>query len=115
MSDDVYQAVYDAFPTNPEIWFRNDTFRERKKSFAKMKQIDPLIGEITMAFQEPAVLDAVGRVTGIAGLDGDPLLYAGGISVMEAGYLLNPHIDNCHDMTRERYRHLNLLYYVLTG
>ena len=112
LPDDICQAVYDAFPTKPEIWFRRDTFRERKKTFAKMKQIDPLIGEITMAFQEPAVLDAVGRVTGIAGLEGDPLLYASGISMMEAGDFLNPHIDNSHDMTRERYRRLNLLYYV---
>jgi Rps23 Pro-64 3,4-dihydroxylase Tpa1-like proline 4-hydroxylase len=40
------------------------------------------------------------------------LLYAGGISMMAPGHFLNPHLDNSHDKFRERYRVLNLLYYV---
>jgi Rps23 Pro-64 3,4-dihydroxylase Tpa1-like proline 4-hydroxylase len=39
------------------------------------------------------------------------MLYAGGISRMEEGHYLNPHIDNSHDKERKRWRSLNLLYY----
>ena len=31
---------------------------------------------------------------------------------MSEGCFLNPHIDNSHDLKMERYRRLNLLYYV---
>ena len=34
---------------------------------------------------------------------------------MTEGDFLNPHIDNSHDAKRERYRRLNLLYYVSPG
>jgi 2OG-Fe(II) oxygenase superfamily len=40
------------------------------------------------------------------------MLYAGGLSIMSKGDFLNPHIDNSHDANRQRYRRLNLLYYV---
>ena len=43
---------------------------------------------------------------------GDPELYAGGISSMSNGCFLNPHIDNSHDRNLNKYRRLNLLYYV---
>jgi hypothetical protein len=42
----------------------------------------------------------------------DTHLYAGGISLMAKDNFLNPHLDNSHDKERERYRVLNLLYYV---
>jgi Rps23 Pro-64 3,4-dihydroxylase Tpa1-like proline 4-hydroxylase len=31
---------------------------------------------------------------------------------LSTGHFLNPHVDNSHDNERERYRVLNLLYYV---
>ncbi len=43
--------------------------------------------------------------------DPSTMLYAGGISLMATGHYLHPHIDNSHDMERQRYRILNLLYY----
>lgn len=45
-------------------------------------------------------------------LCGDPELYAGGISSMDTGCFLNPHIDNSHDRLKQNYRRLNLLYYI---
>lgn len=42
----------------------------------------------------------------------DEHLYAGGISLMDQGCYLNPHLDNSHDKDRKYYRVLNLLYYV---
>lgn len=106
------QRIYDAFPQNASIWFQYESFRERKKTFAKLSAIDPVIGEITDAFHLPAVLQAVREITGIDGLEADPELYAGGISMMSRGDFLNPHIDNSHDAPRKRYRRLNLLYYI---
>ncbi len=112
LPEDVCEQIYKDFPTSSPLWFQRNSFRERKKTFAKMKDSPSLINEITMAFHEANVVDAVAKITDISGLEADPLLYAGGISMMEQADFLNPHIDNSHDMTRARYRRLNLLYYV---
>jgi len=104
--------IYGAFPRTGAAWFQRASFRERKKTFAKLDSVDPLIGAITDAFHTPEVLRAVTEVTMIDGLEADPELYAGGISMMGEGDFLNPHIDNSHDARRERYRRLNLLYYI---
>lgn len=104
--------IYAGFPQNSAVWFQHKSFRERKKSFAKLEAVDPVIGQVTDAFHVPDVLRAVRKVTDIEGLEADPELYAGGISMMGKGDFLNPHIDNSHDGKRERYRRLNLLYYI---
>ena len=70
---------------------------------------------VTFVFQDKRVIVAVSRITGHKVLMGDPLLYAGGISVMEKGHFLNPHIDNSHDYEQKNYRVLNLLYYCTPG
>ena len=109
---DVADRIYRAFPQNQSIWFQHHSFRERKKTFAKLEAIDPLIADIADAFHDDAVLSAVKSITGIDALEADPELYAGGISMMGRGDFLNPHIDNSHDSKRQRYRRLNLLYYI---
>ena len=101
-----------AFPQEAPIWVQQRSFRERKKTFAKLGVIDPLIADITDAFHKQPVLEAVKRITSLPGLEADPELYAGGISMMGKGDFLNPHIDNSHDSARARYRRLNLLYYI---
>jgi Rps23 Pro-64 3,4-dihydroxylase Tpa1-like proline 4-hydroxylase len=77
-----------------------------------MDKFDPLIADITFAFQDKRIVEKVAEITGIKDAVGDPHLYAGGISAMERGHFLNPHIDNSHDLDRKNYRVLNLLYYV---
>jgi Rps23 Pro-64 3,4-dihydroxylase Tpa1-like proline 4-hydroxylase len=109
---DMIAAVHGAFPQDSSIWVQRQTFRERKKTFAKLERIHPIIAAITDAFHTDEVLQAVKGVTEIQGLEADPELYAGGISMMSKGDFLNPHIDNSHDAQRERYRRLNLLFYV---
>jgi Rps23 Pro-64 3,4-dihydroxylase Tpa1-like proline 4-hydroxylase len=106
------KRVQQAFPENAAIWNHRSSFRERKKTFAKVDAIDPLIAAMTDAFHLDVVLKSVSRVTGLVGLEADPELYAGGISMMGKGDFLNPHIDNSHDAPRRRYRRLNLLYYI---
>jgi Rps23 Pro-64 3,4-dihydroxylase Tpa1-like proline 4-hydroxylase len=112
LPDDVAKRIYEAFPQRDSIWVQQKSFRERKKTFAKLEAIDPIIAAITDAFHRDDVLKVVTDITGLNGLQSDPELYAGGISMMGEGDFLNPHIDNSHDGPRKRYRRLNLLYYI---
>ncbi len=70
------------------------------------------MSDITLAFHDAKIVDLISELTGFDKLEPDPLLYAGGLSMMFEGDFLNPHLDNSHDAKRERYRRLNLLYYV---
>ena len=58
------------------------------------------------------VINEIQKITEIDGLEADYTLYAGGISRMDKGHFLNPHIDNSHDAKRTRYRRLNTLFYI---
>ena len=58
---------------------------------------------------------AMKAICGIENLYPDEHLYAGGISRMEKSQFLNPHLDNSHDKDRDKWRVLNLLYYVSPG
>ena len=111
LPDDIAQRFADAFPAVSRMRLL-DTFRERKYTSKSLDKFDPLILDITFAFQDKRVIDLVAEITGIADAVGDPHLYAGGISAMTAGHFLNPHLDNSHDGDQKNYRVLNLLYYI---
>lgn len=100
-----------AFPASGKMRLL-DSFRERKYTSKSLDKFDAIITDITFAFQDKRVIDKVAELTGIRDAVGDPRLYAGGISAMERGHFLNPHIDNSHDGDRENYRVLNLLFYI---
>jgi Rps23 Pro-64 3,4-dihydroxylase Tpa1-like proline 4-hydroxylase len=108
---DTARDVFDAFPDPSEMRFLN-SFRERKFTSKSLDRFDPLVSDITFAFQDKRVIDKVSKLTGITDTVGDPHLYAGGISTMTHGHFLNPHLDNSHDLEQKNYRVLNLLYYV---
>jgi Rps23 Pro-64 3,4-dihydroxylase Tpa1-like proline 4-hydroxylase len=91
------------------------SLRENKYIAAQMDQYDPLLEETLFAFQDPRIVAEVGDICGMQDLSGDENLYAGGISLMEQGQFLNPHLDNSHDKDRRRWRALNILYYVSPG
>lgn len=100
-----------AFPPTAEMRLL-DSFREKKFTSKSLDKFDPLIVDITFAFQDVRVVNKVAELTGIRDAVGDPHLYAGGISAMGRGHFLNPHIDNSHDGEQKNYRVLNLLYYI---
>ena len=102
------------FPEPATLMLRS-SLRERKRVGVDVKRYAPVIGEYLLAFQEPPVVQAVGEITGLRGLEADPTLYASGISVMSKGNFLEPHLDNSHDGDGLRYRALNLLFYVSPG
>ena len=111
LPEDVARKIFDAFPPVEKMNLFN-SFRERKYNSKEMDKFDPLIADITFAFQDKRVIEAVSKVTGFEDVEGDPHLYAGGISAMAKGHFLNPHIDNSHDSEQKSYRVLNLLYYI---
>ncbi len=112
LPDERALEIAEKFPKDGDFWRQLDSFRERKKTFAKLDALDSVITNITDAFHQANVLHAIEDLTQMPGLEADPSLYAGGISLMQHGDFLNPHIDNSHDADRQRYRRLNLLYYV---
>ncbi len=102
------------FPDASTMMLRK-SLRELKYVSAQMNHHAPILEEALYAFQEPEVVKLVSQITGLSSLDPDERLYAGGISMMGLGHFLNPHLDNSHDKDRQRYRVLNLLYYVSPG
>jgi Rps23 Pro-64 3,4-dihydroxylase Tpa1-like proline 4-hydroxylase len=100
-----------AFPAAKDM-IEYRSLREHKFASAQMDRHVPILEEVLFAFQADAVLSLLKEITGIPELDADPQLYAGGVSRMDHGNFLNPHLDNSHDNERQRYRVLNLLYYV---
>lgn len=106
------EAISIAFtPENP-AWREMDSFREKKLTTKQYQNFDPILKDITFAFQEKPVVDLISRITGIQKQVPDSQLYAGGLSMMRENDFLDPHIDNSHDQSRKYYRRLNLLYYV---
>ena len=109
---DIVTKLFESF-SSLDIYHTQDSFRQKKLTFAKLDQLQSnLPNLITDAFQSREVIDEIEKITEINDLEGDPSLYAGGISRMDKGHFLNPHIDNSHDANRSRYRRLNILFYV---
>lgn len=108
---DIVTEISKTFPNADEMRLM-DSFREKKFTSKAFDRFDPILGEVTFAFQDPRVVEVVGAITEIADQIPDSLLYAGGLSAMAKGHFLGPHIDNSHDSSRQYYRTLNLLYYV---
>lgn len=108
----VCEEIFLAFPRDASGFFSRESFRERKRTSADLRTYPAILSDITYAFQDARVVDFVAACTGMTQLEPDPKLYAGGLSMMFKDDFLNPHIDNSHDVMRQRYRRLNLLYYI---
>ena len=108
------REIHDRFPASDRMILKR-SIKENKHVAAQMNAYDALLEEAVYAFQDSRVVEQVGRITGLTTLEPDVDLYAGGISAMAKGAYLRPHLDNSHDKKRERYRVLNLLYYVTPG
>jgi Rps23 Pro-64 3,4-dihydroxylase Tpa1-like proline 4-hydroxylase len=102
--------IYHSFP-DPSSMMLRKSIRELKYVTSQMNKYAPLLEEAVYAFHDPRVVEEVSRVTQLKQVEADAKLYAGGISLMGPGHYLHPHLDNSHDMQRQRYRILNLLYY----
>ena len=112
LPQDITMEIFNSLIAHERYFNLRSSFREKKKTLAKLKLLPKVITEITFAFQHDSVIRKMEELTGIENLKGDPQLYAGGLSMMSKGDFLNPHIDNSHDSEKTRYRRLNLLFYV---
>ncbi|MCW3539348.1 2OG-Fe(II) oxygenase [Burkholderia cenocepacia] len=111
LPESLAREIRQAFPDASAMMLRK-SIRELKYVSSQMNQHEALLEEVIFAFQEPDVVREIANICCIPSLYPDEHLYAGGISLMGPGHFLNPHLDNSHDKDRERYRVLNLLYYV---
>jgi Rps23 Pro-64 3,4-dihydroxylase Tpa1-like proline 4-hydroxylase len=111
LPEDIAMTIFNSFPSPSEMAsYRN--MKEYKKVAVQLNNYNQLLEEITFAFQDHRIVNLCEKFTGISSMKPDENLYAGGLSLMETGNFLNPHLDNSHDNDRENYRVLNLLYYV---
>ena len=111
LPEDRAQAIHRAFPASDAMMLKR-SIKENKHVAAQMDAFDPLLEEAVYAFQDARVVERIAAITDLKSLEPDVNLYAGGISSMSKGAYLRPHLDNSHDKDRQRYRVLNLLYYV---
>lgn len=108
---EITKKIYKSFPKSSEMVLKK-SIREDKYIAAQMNLYNPILEEIIFAFQDSRIIKLIGEICNINDLFADENLYAGGISMMGNQQFLNPHLDNSHDKDRERWRVLNLLFYV---
>lgn len=102
---------YEVFPDKNDMRCLK-SIREFKHVSAQMNKHNVLLENVLYAFQNEKIVNLIGEICNIKSLYADESLYAGGLSLMAKNNFLNPHLDNSHDAERERWRVLNLLYYV---
>lgn len=105
------QKVHENFPDISSTKARKN-IREFKHVAYQMNKYSPFLEEVIYAFQDERVVQLISEICGIQQLLPDENLYAGGLSLMAKNNYLNPHLDNSHDKDRNRWRVLNVLYYV---
>ncbi len=103
--------IQEVFPKSTEMVHKK-SLREDKFVAAQMNKYNPILEEIIYAFQDKKIVNLIAEICNINQAIPDENLYAGGLSMMGNKQYLNPHLDNSHDKDRERWRVLNLLYYV---
>ncbi|GIZ10488.1 2OG-Fe(II) oxygenase [Flavobacterium sp. UMI-01] len=111
LPEDIVLKMYAVFP-KPEQMVLKKSLREDKYIAAQMNLYDPILEDIIYAFQQDKIVRLIGEICGIEETIPDEYLYNGGISMMGYKQFLNPHLDNSHDKDRNRWRVLNLLYYI---
>ncbi|MBT7850945.1 MAG: 2OG-Fe(II) oxygenase [Flavobacteriaceae bacterium] len=111
LPSEITEHINKQFPSHDKMVLKK-SIREDKYIAVQMNQYKRDLEELIYAFQEESVVDLIKEVCNIKILEPDKNLYAGGLSSMKQSQFLNPHLDNSHDKERDRWRVLNLLFYV---
>jgi Rps23 Pro-64 3,4-dihydroxylase Tpa1-like proline 4-hydroxylase len=111
LPEDLAKQCFEVFPNTSEMKCLK-SLREYKHISAQMDKHHKLLETVIYAFQDEKIVKLIGEICNINSLYADESLYAGGLSLMAKDNFLHPHLDNSHDAKRERWRVLNLLYYV---
>ena len=111
LPEEVVIAIHENFPKFSEMTLKK-SLREDKYIAAQMNLFHPVLEDLIYAFHDEKIVKLISEICQIKECFPDDKLYAGGISLMRKNQFLNPHLDNSHDIDRERWRVFNLLYYV---
>lgn len=111
LPDELVLELNNCFPESKDMILKQ-SLREDKYIAVQMNLYNPLLEQVIYSFQQQNVVKIVSEICGIVDLHPDENLYAGGLSLMENKQFLNPHLDNSHDKDVDKWRVLNLLYYV---
>jgi len=111
LPDEFVLEIYKIFPSIDNT-VKRKSLREYKFTAFQMNHYNALLEEVIYAFQDKKVIDLVAEICNLEAVFADENLYAGGLSLMGKNNFLNPHLDNSHDKDRNKWRVLNLLYYV---
>ncbi|APG63859.1 2OG-Fe(II) oxygenase [Tenacibaculum todarodis] len=111
LPEELALEIHQKFPST-KVSVRRKNLREYKFIAFQMDKYDSLLEEVIYAFQDEKIIEIVSEICGLESTYGDEHLYAGGLSLMEKDNFLKPHLDNSHDKDINRWRVLNLLYYV---
>lgn len=103
--------IHENFPDSSKMVLKKN-LGEDKYIGAQMNVYSPILEELIYAFQDVRIVALIAQICSISDVFPDEKLYAGGLSLMERKQYLHPHLDNSHDKEREKWRVLNLLYYV---
>lgn len=107
LPDDMAHAVYEAFPR------RMDPRRglgEHRYVSERLDQCAAVLRDVSAALRDPTLVATIASITGMKGLVAEAR--TSGISRMDRGHFLNPHVDRSHDPLRTNQQVLSLLYYV---
>lgn len=111
LPEELANKLFNHFPETNEMMHKK-SLRENKYVGFKMNKYDLILEECIYAFHDPKIVDLISQIFNLKNVMPDTNLYAGGLSAMDEGQFLNPHLDNSHDKDRNLWRVLNLLYYV---
>lgn len=111
LPENIAREISDKFP-NLRDTVKRKNLKELKYTAFQMDKYKALLEEVIYAFQDKKIVEIISEICNLTTIYPDDNLYAGGLSLMEKGNFLNPHLDNSHDKDRNRWRVLNLLYYV---
>ncbi len=108
---DLAIEIYENFPPIEHTVLKK-SLKEYKYVAYQMNKYNSILEELVYAFQNEDLIDLIKEICELKTVWADESLYAGGLSLMNQGNFLNPHLDNSHDKDRNNWRVLNLLYYV---
>lgn len=112
LPEKLVEKANEVFPSVADLTLKK-SLKERKYISSQMNKHNSFLEELLFAFQDIRIVRLIQEICAINPLiEADENLYAGGLSLMNKDCFLNPHLDNSHDLERNRWRALNLLYYV---
>ena len=83
LNEKICRSIYNSFPKDGQGFFSRETFREKKRTSANLKDYNPILADITYAFQDKRVVDLIAEMVKFKEIEPDPKLYAGGDKYVE--------------------------------